>query len=132
MRDEWDLDHILDVFRSELEVRERANGNNISPPDQSSSKPPYNRGRRGLPLPTDTALFATGSKPTCTYCQESHASHACKNVTSIAARNEILKRAGRCFVCLKHVSSIFRENIGSDGDSHKWELKNLILVGATD
>ena len=35
VRDEWDLDHILDVLRSELEARERANGNNISPTDQS-------------------------------------------------------------------------------------------------
>ncbi|XP_044165250.1 uncharacterized protein LOC122949186 [Acropora millepora] len=106
VRDEWDLDHILDVFRSELEARERANGNNISPTDQSLTKPPYNRGRRALPLSTDAALFATGSKPTCTYCRENHASNVCRNVTSIAARKEILKRAGRCFVCLKrnHIS----------------------------
>ena len=106
VKDEWDLDHILDVFRSELEARERANGNNVSPIDQSSTKPPYNRGRKGLPLSTDAALFATGSKPTCTYCRKDHASNACKNVTSIAARKEILKRAGQCFVCLKrnHIS----------------------------
>ena len=70
VKDEWDLDHILDVFRSELEARERANGNNVSPIDQSSTKPPYNRGRKGLPLSTDAALFATGSKPTCTYCRK--------------------------------------------------------------
>ena len=101
VKDEWDLDHILDVFRSELEARERANGNNVSPIDKSSTKPPYNRGRKGLPLSTDAALFATGSKPTCTYCRKDHASNACKNVTSIAARKEILKRAGQCFVCLK-------------------------------
>ena len=106
MKDEWDLDHILNVFRSELEARERANGNNVSPIDQSSTKPPYNRGRKGLPLSTDAALFASGSKPTCTYCRKDHASNACKNVTSIAARKEILKRAGQCFVCLKrnHIS----------------------------
>ena len=67
VRDEWDLDHNLDVFRSELEAREQANGNNISPTDQSLTKP-YNRGRRGLPLSADAALFVTESKPTCTYC----------------------------------------------------------------
>lgn len=88
VKDEWDLDRILDVFRSELEARERANGNNVSPTDQSSTKPPYNRGRKGVPLSTDAALFATGSKPTCTYCRKDHASNACKNVTSIAARKE--------------------------------------------
>jgi len=88
VKDEWDLDHILDVFRSELEARERANGNNVSPTDQSSSKISYNRGRTGLPLPTDAALFATGSKPTCTYCRKDRASNACKNVTNITARKE--------------------------------------------
>ena len=102
VRDEWDLDHIVDVFKSELEAKERVNGNNINPTDQSSTKPPYNRGREELPLSTEAALFATGSKPTCTYCRENHASNACQNVTSIAARKEILKRAaGRCFVSLK-------------------------------
>ena len=106
MKDEWDLNHILDIFRSELKARERANWNNVSTTDQSTSKLPYNKGRKGLPFPTDAALFATGSKPTCTYCRKDHASNAYNNVTSIAARKEILKRAGRCFVCLKrnHIS----------------------------
>ena len=106
VKNEWDLDHILEVFRSELEARERANGNNIHPTEQSLTKLPYNGGRKGFPLPTDAALFATGSKPTCTYCRKDHASNTCKNVTRIAARKEILKKAGRCFVCLKpnHIS----------------------------
>ena len=72
VKDKWDLDHILDVFRSELEARERANGSNVSPTDELSTKPPYNKGRKGLPLSTDAALFATGSKPTCTYCRKDH------------------------------------------------------------
>lgn len=37
VKDEWDLDNILDVFRSELEARERANGNNVSPTDETST-----------------------------------------------------------------------------------------------
>ena len=98
VKDEWDLDNILDVFRSELEARERANGNNVSPTDKSSTKPPYNRGHKRLPLSTDSVLFATRSKPTFTYCRKDHASTVCKNVTSIAARKEMLKRAGRSFV----------------------------------
>ena len=65
------------------------------------SKIPYNGGYKGLPLPTDAALIATRCKPTYTYCQKDHASNACKNVTSIAVRKEILKMAGWCFVCLK-------------------------------
>ena len=118
--------HNLDVFRSELEARKRANGNNISPTDQSLTKLPYNRGRRGLPLSTDVALFATGSKLTCTYCRENHASNACKNVTSIAARKEILKRAGRCFVCLKgnHIS----KDCSSRMKCLKWRRQHHISI----
>ena len=130
VKDEWDLDNILDVFRSELEARERANGNNVSPIDQSSTKPPYNRGRKGLPLSTDAALFATGSKPTCTYCRKDHASNACKNVTSIAARKEILKRAGHCFVCLKrnHIS----KNCSSRMKCLKCGRQNHISICTSD
>jgi len=104
VKDEWDLDPILEVFRSELEARERANGNNVIPTDQSLSKLPYNRGRKGFPQPTDAALFATGSKPTCTYCRKDHASNACKNVTSIAARKGNFEK-GRTVFCLSETES---------------------------
>ena len=57
-------------------------------------------------MPTDAALLASGSKPTCTYYRMDHSSNACKTVTSISARKEILKKVGRCFICLKrnHIS----------------------------
>lgn len=70
-----------------------------------------------MPLPTDAALIATRCKPTYTYCRKDHASNACKNVTSIAARKEVLKMAGWCFVCLK------RNHISKDCNSRMKFLK---------
>ena len=104
VKDGWDLDRILEVFRSELEARELADGNNVNTVDQSSNKFPRGKGRKEVP--TDAALLTKESKPTCTYCRMDHASNDCKTVTNIAARKELLKRAGRCFICLKrnHIS----------------------------
>ena len=38
---------------------------------------------------------------TCTFCKKAHPSVNCNIVSNCAARKEILKREGRCFVCLK-------------------------------
>ena len=46
------------------------------------------------------------ANPQCSYCQQSHLSTNCPNVTDIAARKQTLKTSGRCFNCLRrnHVS----------------------------
>ena len=46
-----------------------------------------------------------------------HASNTCKTVTNIAARKEVLNRAGRCFICLK------RSHISKDCNSRMKCLK---------
>ena len=46
VKDKWDLDHILEVFRSELEARELANGSNVNTVDQLSNKFPHSKGRK--------------------------------------------------------------------------------------
>ena len=38
VKDEWDLDRILEVFRSELDARERASGSNVHTTEQLSNK----------------------------------------------------------------------------------------------
>ena len=43
VKDEWDLDRILDVFRSELEARERASGSNVHTTEQLSNKFPNSK-----------------------------------------------------------------------------------------
>ena len=40
VKDEWDLDRILEVFRSELEARERASGSNVHTTEQLSKQIP--------------------------------------------------------------------------------------------
>ena len=52
---------------------------------------------------TATALVATERNPTrlyCIYCKGEHYSAACETVKDAQARSEILRKDGRCFLCL--------------------------------
>ena len=92
---DWELDPLLKALHQELEARERAMGATVSLParrkDQYCNDPP-----------TASALTSTSHpSPTCTYCKQPHASNKCKTVTDVQARREILRKNGRCYVCLK-------------------------------
>ncbi|CAB3999470.1 Hypothetical predicted protein [Paramuricea clavata] len=90
--DEWFLDKLMTIFQQELEARERANLQCL--PSSNSS---YQRNKPA----TATALFEGLHDTTCSYGQGQHLSANCKIVTNVAARRDILKRSGRCFVCLR-------------------------------
>jgi len=47
------------------------------------------------------ALFVNDGQLKCTYCRQNHSSSSCTFVTDITQRKAILKRTGRCFVCLR-------------------------------
>lgn len=56
----------------------------------------------GKEQPTTAALLAeTGSGPTCSFCQQAHASHSCGVVAHPLAIRQVLLRSGRCFICLR-------------------------------
>lgn len=58
---------------------------------------------------TAAALLSTNSSPSspsCCYCHQPHPSTSCSVVACVEERKQILRRTGRCFVCLKkyHIS----------------------------
>ena len=54
------------------------------------------------PLLTFNALLAPeGQGITCTFCKQEHKLVDCVVVTNVSERNDILKKQGRCFICLK-------------------------------
>ena len=95
LKENWGIDELVDIFKEELEARERASllqGSSKDPPP----KPPFKHR-----VPTVPSLFASGAGPTCTYCKKAHPSNSCSTVTDKNERKEILKRSGRCYICLK-------------------------------
>ena len=85
---EWRIDEIMNIVEREISAQERA-------------FLPSNGQPRVLGLPTATALMTGDGQPKCSYCRQGHSSVSCSIVTDVAQRKHILKKAGRCFVCLK-------------------------------
>ena len=51
--------------------------------------------------PTAAALASFDRKINCTYCHKSHPSVRCNVITDVKARESLLLKQGRCFICLK-------------------------------
>ena len=85
--DEWNIDDLMGIVEKEISARERASG------------PSHDQ--RGPQLHTAAALLANEGQPKCSYCRQGHTSSSCTAVTDINQRKVILKRTGRCFVCLR-------------------------------
>ena len=61
---------------------------------------------KGTP-PTSSAVFNHSEQSShCVYCEQTHLSSSCTVVTEVTAKIEVLRRSGRCYICLKkrHIS----------------------------
>ena len=118
--DDWQLDQLLAIFKRELEARERAgappvNGNQSLPP-----KPP-NKNKKD-PGTTFSLFNGNANGPTCTYYKGKHPSKDCKTVIDVLARKDLLKKYGRCFVCLR--KDYISRNCPSKSKCHKCNGKH--------
>ena len=95
--DDWQLDQLLDIFKRAFEARIRAGGSTVNKEQPSPPKP--KRREDG----TTHALLTGGDAncPTCTFCTGKHPSRDCQTVPDVLARKELLKKYGRCLVCLR-------------------------------
>ena len=89
--DEWILDAIINVTEGEIIARERALGNSYRGPKKTMRDP----------LTASSLLTSGSGAPKCSYCHQPHTSSTCRTVTDVSERKQILRKAGRCFVCLR-------------------------------
>ncbi len=106
--EKWDLDRVMKIFEQEVDARERA----------SISSAPSKFPRAQPRIPTAATLVASNSvlnsgNVSCVYCGQGHMSNSCAAVVDVATRKEILRRAGRCYTCLRkhHLSKDCRSNL---------------------
>ena len=109
--DRWNLDEVMKIFEQEIDARERASLLNIS----DSSRRMHTR------TPTAAALIANDSTSTtanvnCAYCGQAHLSASCTTISDVPTQKETLRKAGRCYVCLKkyHLSKDCHSHIRSE------------------
>ena len=107
----WDLESLLNELKNEVEVREKcafaleANSRKEeeTPHETKSASRSYNKQSHATAaaLFTDTKRSQNSSKFVCVFCEKEHLSRNCDVVTDHAARREILRKKGKCYVCLK-------------------------------
>ena len=127
--EDWQLDQLLTIFKRELEARERAGGTTVNG-NQPPPPPKLNRNEhRKDPGTTYTLLNGNTNGPTCTYCRGNHPSKDCKTVTDVQTRKDLLKKYGRCFVCLRkdHIS----RNCPSKSKCHNCNGKHHVSICQT-
>ena len=87
------LDQLLKEVEQEIDARERA---------QATQPNPNQSTRKSRKQPHTAATLLSGNSPAnCCYCQQQHATEACTTVKGIEDRKQILRKSGRCFVCLR-------------------------------
>jgi len=93
---EWNIDQLMSIVEHEISARERA----------SSST-------GGSHVSTTAALLTGDGQLKCCYCRQGQFSSSCGIVANTLQRKAILKRVGRCFVCLKrhHMSKDCRSSV---------------------
>ena len=104
----WELNRLIDLFREEVENRERCAGIQAALPSNKvpEGKKPANFAAEQRKHPSTAAALFTSQKPSststkCTYCKQGHTSAHCSVVTDRGARKNILRQQGRCYVCLR-------------------------------
>ena len=94
----WKIEDLIKFMKQEIESREMCHlvSNNLNDKRKSVDHHPNHF--------TASALFTgTGeySHSTCIYCRRNHPSSKCDVVTDVTARKSILRRKGRCTLCLR-------------------------------
>ena len=108
-KENWNLEAVLKKLKQELANRERCDYSAVTHSGDTSTKEdqklPYVKKSGGRGPPSTSALIAARSdrnqKPTCVYCGQHHSSVQCIIVTNAQKRKEILKKSGRCFICIR-------------------------------
>ena len=104
--DTWDVNELIEAFKEELEAREKSrfvggSGNVVEKP---WLKPKIPRD----PITAAVLSLSERGQANCYFCNHpGHRSFNCTSATDPEKRKEILKKKGRCFVCLRrgHVSN---------------------------
>ena len=100
----------MKLLKVEIETRERVQTKESNRGTLSVENKRPNYGKNNPP--TVAALYTSegpGNTPDCTYCRGKHPSADCHVVTNLQERKNILRRAGRCFRCLRRSGHIARD-----------------------
>ena len=94
--EKWNVEVMMKIIDREVNAHERT---------AVSSNPTKKTHPKGTP--SAAALMTNNStEARCVYCDQEHPSSSCSTVTNIDSWREVLRKAGRCYICLRrhHIS----------------------------
>ena len=104
---EWDLKLMLNVLREELQARENCgNTGERYSEHQTKNEEQMNYGKnvtyysRESSQPNTASSLLVGT-PSCVFCRGQHFSDKCNLISDVEARKGFLRKAGKCFLCLR-------------------------------
>ena len=109
----WDINGLLETFRTELEAREHCEVVSTKPNQKDQGHGSYTNRQRARPISAAALITTNKRQLTCTFCKQGHASFSCNIITDIGACKNVLRHEGHCFICLKdnHVARNCSSNI---------------------
>ena len=122
--DTWDLDTLITNLKEEIDAREKCTLVKASAEHAPKKQNYINHNKR--PSSASALYLSNNRGESCGFCGNKHALQDCFNVTSIQARKEILRKAGRCFMCLRK-NHLARE-CNSKGKCFKCSQKHHISL----
>ena len=103
MNKEWKIDEVIRFLKQEIESREMCKFVSNSSAEGKYKKNEFQE-YTAASLVTGTGKMTPTRDDMavgCTYCRKNHSSSRCDIVTDVGARKSILRRKGRCFICIK-------------------------------
>ena len=104
---EWDLKLMLNVLREELQARENCGNTGerygehpIKHEELTDYRKNFTHYSRENLQPNTASSLLVGT-PSCVFCRGQHFSDKCNVVSDVEARKEFLRKAGKCFLCLR-------------------------------
>ena len=104
----WNLQTLMESLKLEIETRECVQTKGSFKESSSDTRKPGYGKNSSIPQ-TSAALLGGNSTPDFTFCRGKHPSFDCQVVTNLQERKNILRKTGRCFLCLRRGSHISRD-----------------------
>ena len=105
--DNWNLDTLLDILKTEVDAREKCMITSHKQYPQGVPKPFRNT---SIPA-TASTLFASSKNrnQSCTFCHGQQPTAQCHIVTDIRERRNMLRRQGRCYLCFRKAGRLAKD-----------------------
>ena len=109
----WTVDELLDYLRVEVELREEHYSISGQKFEKKIMKNISGNQNDARPISASTLTTKTVKSLFCAYCKGNHLHEDCTEITDVNERKKLIRKYGRCFVCMRkgHMAGACNSNL---------------------